>query len=91
MEFSPTTTTDIITKEYNNNNNNIDLITNNNTDNAYHTIPTRKQTGITITVRFRGICWISNNNTLDIPCTPNAQEARRPLFEFDFTITIPVI
>ena len=36
-------------------------------------------------------CWISNNNTLDIPCTPNAQEARRPLFEFDFTITSPVI
>ena len=37
------------------------------------------------------LCWISNNNTLDIPCTPNAQEARRPLSEFDFTISIPVI
>ena len=36
-------------------------------------------------------CWVSNNNTLEIPCTPNAQEARRPLFEFDFTTTIPLI
>ena len=38
-----------------------------------------------------GVCWILNNNTLDITCTPNVQEARRHLFEFDFTITIPVI
>ena len=38
-----------------------------------------------------GVCWISNNNTLDIPCTPNAQEARRQLLKFDFTITISVI
>ena len=47
---------------------------------------------ILITVSLcRPICWISNNNTLDIPCTPNAQEARRQPFEFNFTITIPVI
>ena len=39
----------------------------------------------------RTFCWISNNNTLDITCTPNAHEARQPLVEFDFTITIPVI
>ena len=36
-------------------------------------------------------CWISNNDTLDIPCTPDTQGTRWPLFEFDFTITIPVI
>ena len=38
-----------------------------------------------------GVCWISNNNTLDIPCTPNAQEARQQPFESDFTIAIPVV
>ena len=38
-----------------------------------------------------GVCWISNNNTLDLPCTPNAQEAHQQPFEFEFTITIPVI
>ena len=36
-------------------------------------------------------CWNSNNNTLDLTSTPNAQEARRQPFEFDFTITISVI
>ena len=39
----------------------------------------------------RRFCWISNNNTLDIPCTPNAQEARWQSFEFDFAIPILVI
>ena len=36
-------------------------------------------------------CWILNNNTLNLPYTPNTQEVRRHLFKFDFIITIPVI
>ena len=38
-----------------------------------------------------GVCLISINNILDISCTPNMEEAHRPLFEFDFTKIIPVI
>ena len=37
-----------------------------------------------------GVCWVSNNKTLDILCTPNAHKVHWQPFEFDFTI-IPVI
>ena len=36
-------------------------------------------------------CWISNNNTPDVPCTPNTQETHQQPSEFDLTITSPVI
>ena len=41
--------------------------------------------------KFEGVCWNSNSNTLDLPCTPNAQEVRQQPFEFNFTIKISVI
>ena len=37
------------------------------------------------------MCWNSNNNTLDLLYTPNAQQARWQPFEFNFAITISVI
>ena len=36
-------------------------------------------------------CWISNNNTLDLPCTPSAQGKRQQPFKFNLTITISLI